>query len=92
MTGRLTIFQQFWRLNSFANMVSILDELQDFKQRMKALQLDILSFEKVGNGNMSAFKMRYRLPGSTEEHEHFFWRHDMDRFEEKLKEAIAKVL
>ena len=41
---------------------------------------------------MSAFKMRYRLPGKTEEQEHFFWRHDMDRFEEKLKEAIAKVL
>lgn len=69
-------------------MFSINDELQDFKQRMQQLNVQIIKIEKVGNGNMAAFKMLYKTPENETRQEAFFWRHDMDRFEEKLKKSL----
>lgn len=72
-------------------MFSINDELQDFKARIKSYGIHILKFEKVGNGNMAAFKMQYRLPSDHDIREDFFWRHDLDVFEKKIKEAVHRV-
>lgn len=63
---------------------SINDELHDFKLAMKENEIHILKFEKVGNGNMAAYKMQYKLPNDNTIKEDFFWRHDIENFQEKL--------
>lgn len=59
---------------------SINDELQALRQKALALGKTIVRVEKVGNGNMAAFRVFYRDTGSETLKDTFFWRHD----EEKL--------
>lgn len=59
--------------------ISVNDELQEFKQQARTYGKQILNIEKVGNGNMSAFRLFYKDPGSEEIKEQFFWRHDMQK-------------
>ncbi len=69
-------------------MFSINDELNDFKKRVQALGIKIVNFEKVGNGNMAAYKMRYEHLATGSSYEDFFWRHDLNTFEEKLNQRF----
>ncbi len=72
------------------DFISVNDELQALKKRVRALGKEVVKVEKVGNGNMSAFELFYRDAGSQEVKTAFFWRHDMDSFIEKF-EAKARV-
>jgi len=66
-------------------MISVNDELNGLKSRMQALGLRVTKFEKIGNGNMSAFRVYFYYPDDDVLQEGFFWRHDMDTFEERMK-------
>lgn len=68
---------------------SINDELHEFKQRLAVRGILIHKIEKVGNGNMAAFKIFYSIPHMQEMKEAFFWRHDMDKFEEKIVSELT---
>lgn len=72
-------------------MFSINDELNDFKLKMKSAGIQIISMEKVGNGNMSAYKMSYTFPNDPTIREDFFWRHDIETFEKKLLDRIKLI-
>lgn len=69
-------------------MISVIDELNELKDRLKTLGLEVHKFEKIGNGNMSAFRVFYSLPNVEEVKEGFFWRHDMETFEKKMEIMI----
>lgn len=69
------------------HFVTINDELQELKQRVRALGKEVIKVEKVGNGNMAAFKLVYCEPNTTEPITTFFWRHDMDNFLAKFEQA-----
>lgn len=72
-------------------MFSINDELIAFKKRVQEKGIVIEKFEKVGNGNMAAFKMSFHLKNNeTNSKEVFFWRHDLDNFEQQLYDWIEK--
>ncbi|WP_222165772.1 hypothetical protein [Edaphocola aurantiacus] len=66
--------------------ISVNDELQEFKKQARNYGKQIINIEKVGNGNMSAFRLFYKDAGSETVKEQFFWRHDM----QKLLELFAK--
>lgn len=71
------------------DFTSVNDELQEIKIAAKAAGKHVIRFEKIGNGNMAAFKMLYKDHADAAEiKEAFFWRHAMDAFVEKLK-ALA---
>jgi len=73
------------------DFTSVNDELQEIKIAAKEAGKHVIRFEKIGNGNMAAFKMIYKDDANaTETQEAFFWRHAMDDFLEKLK-AIKKA-
>lgn len=70
---------------------SVNDELNEIKDAAKQAGLIVLRFEKIGNGNMAAFKMIYKRNNSTDEiREAFFWRHGMDEFLLKLKQIKSE--
>lgn len=69
------------------DFTSVNDELNAIKFAAKQAGLTVLRFEKIGNGNMAAFKMIYK-EGELEK-EDFFWRHAMDDFLLKLKQKQA---
>lgn len=71
-------------------MISVNDELNDLKSRLAELGAKVHKFEKIGNGNMSAFRMYFSYPHSDAVHETFFWRYDMDTFEQKLIKKIKE--
>lgn len=59
--------------------ISINDELQDLKKQVRSYGKEVIRIEKVGNGNMAAFKMYYKDAGSETMKELFFWRHNTER-------------
>jgi hypothetical protein len=59
--------------------ISVNDELQELKQVARQYNKTIVKIEKVGNGNMSAFKIWYQNSGDDTVLETFFWRHDMEK-------------
>lgn len=60
--------------------LSVNDELQILKEHARKLGKNVISIEKVGNGNMSAFNIRYCNQGEDRIRTEFFWRHAMDAF------------
>jgi len=74
--------------------LSVNDELQDLKKAALKYHKTLLKIEKVGNGSMSAFRIRYQNDGEETVHETFFWRHDMEKlislFEREGCRAIKK--
>ncbi|MGC4079368.1 MAG: hypothetical protein QM702_20470 [Rubrivivax sp.] len=68
--------------------LSVNDELQQLKQSLRALGIKVIKIEKAGNGNMAAFQLLYVKPGSDEVLKTFFWRHDTDRFLEKIEASL----
>jgi hypothetical protein len=72
------------------DFVSVNDELNEIKNAALAAGKHEVRFEKIGNGNISAFKMIYKDASNDEDFkEDFFWRHAMDEFLTKLK-ALKK--
>lgn len=69
--------------------ISVNDELQDFKRKAKAFGKQIIRIEKVGNGNMAAFRLFYRDPGSDLTKEQFFWRHDIQKLLDIFEKEAA---
>lgn len=65
---------------------SINDELQEFKKKALEYNKQIFKIEKIGNGNMAAFRVFYKDTNDNTLKEHFFWRHDMDRLLQIFKE------
>lgn len=70
--------------------ISINDELVDFKQKLKALGINIIKFEKIGNGNMAAFQFDYTHHSDETEKRFFFWRHDLDNAYAKFEAKFGK--
>lgn len=64
--------------------ISINDELLLLKQHLRKSGLIVVGIEKVGNGNMAAFRLSYRKDAEEESKQTFFWRHDLDRFIEEV--------
>ena len=74
------------------DFTSVNDELQEIKTAAKVAGKHVIRFEKIGNGNMAAFKMIYKDHAeATEIKEAFFWRHAMDAFLERLKALANKA-
>jgi hypothetical protein len=69
------------------DFISVNDELQDVKKRIRAMGKEVIRIEKVGNGNMSAFQLFYREAGGTEVKTTYFWRHDVEAFLEKFAQT-----
>lgn len=61
------------------DFISVNDELQQIKVIAKNYNKEVVKIEKVGNANMSAFKIFYKEKNSEEVKENFFWRHDMEK-------------
>jgi hypothetical protein len=59
--------------------LSVNDELQDLKKAALKYNKTIIKIEKVGNGNMSAFKIWYKNNNEEAIQENFFWRHDIEK-------------
>lgn len=70
--------------------ISINDELQELKKSLAELDLSVLKIEKVGNGNMSAFRLELLNNKTKDKEVHFFWRHDMETFISKMKNSHQK--
>lgn len=71
------------------DFISVNDELQELKRRMKKAGKDVIRIDKVGNGNMSAFRILYKEDDSETVHDNFFWRHDMENFLQKIIGTIS---
>lgn len=70
-----------------SDFISVNDELNEIKKVAQTMGKHVIRFEKIGNGNMAAFKMIYKDQAESETiNEAFFWRHAMDEFLEKLKQ------
>ncbi|HRP90864.1 MAG TPA: hypothetical protein PKX92_12600 [Edaphocola sp.] len=65
--------------------ISINDELQSLKKELIRLGFINIKVEKVGNGNMAAFKVMYQRAAGAPIENNYFWRHDMDKFIESLQ-------
>lgn len=75
---------------SIMDFISVNDELIAFKHKLKALGIQILKFEKIGNGNMAAYQFDYTDESSDAIKRFFFWRHDMDNAYLKFENKYGK--
>lgn len=66
------------------DFISVNDELQEVKKRIRAMGKEVVKIEKVGNGNMAAFQLFYRDANSDTVKTTYFWRHDVETFLEKF--------
>lgn len=74
------------------NSISINDELNEFKSQAKKFGKVITKIEKIGNGNMSAFRVFYHEKDHDDLKEQFFWRHDMNKLLKIFEEEYHKTV
>ncbi len=72
--------------------ISVNDELQLLKKRAKELGKNVKKIEKIGNGNMSAFRLYYTENNEEEMKEQFFWRHDLEKLIEVFEKEYHKKI
>lgn len=68
---------------------SINDELQEFKDELKKLNIEILKIVKVGNGSMDFHEVYYKSPKYEEVKTVYLQRHKMTELIQQFKEAYS---